>query len=170
MTCRAQILTIVGAAVAVSVALVLASCSAFQRGEKKPSSTPTATPVAAAKPAAVYYSAVEGLKVYSEPSTRSKVVGSLSLHEKVTRTNLDRGYAYVEGAKGGLKGWVLNAQLIWRLPTTAAPAGAEPEAPAAPEAAPAAAEPLPEPAPVQAEPPRPKATPGGVAPSIFNPY
>jgi hypothetical protein len=110
----------------------------------------------------------------------------LALHEKVSRVKLERGYAYVESTKRDLKGWVTNAQLIWRLPTApatgapapeeaqpeepGAPTAEEPEAPAAPEAVPTAAEPLPEPTPVRAKPPRPKATPGGAAPSIFNPY
>ena len=64
----------------------------------------------------MYYAGVEGLKVYSETSASSKVVGTLSLHEKVVRTNLERGYAFVESTERDLKGWVDNAQLLWRLP------------------------------------------------------
>jgi hypothetical protein len=133
----------------------------------------------------VYYAGVDGLKVYSEASSSSKVVGTLSLHEKVVRTNLERGYAFVESTKSELKGWVDNAQLIWRLP--AAPgAGAptnveaepeEPEAPAPEEPTPTAApQPTPTaavfptmvPAPTAA--PRELATPRPLGPSIFNPY
>ena len=149
--------------------------------------TPTPTPQTKAAPATaprVYYAGAE-LKVYGEPSTSSKVVGQLSLYEKVTRSKLERGFAYVESAASGTKGWVINAQLIWRLPgasTTAAPAAAEPqpEEPAGPAVeepqgaeTPAPAEelaPTPTATPVSAARSTPKATPAGVAPSIFNPY
>jgi hypothetical protein len=147
----------------------------------------------------VYYAGVEGMKVYSAASASSKVVGTLSLHEKVTRTGLERGYAYVQSSKTGTKGWVDNAKLIWRLPAApgaaapapeepqpqepsapapeeaqpeepAAPAGEEPPAPEAPEATAAAAEPPPTATPVPAAPAKSAVTPGGVRPSIFNPY
>jgi len=121
------------------------------------------------------------MTVYSEASSSSKVVGQLSLHEKVTRTKLERGFAYVESAKSGVKGWVVNAQLLWRLPKTSsngqAPAQATPEEEEAPAEEAPVAEPTPEPTQAVPEPtkpapaaPRAKATPGGVAPSIFNPY
>jgi hypothetical protein len=187
---------IVRIAVAVSVAISLAGCAAmqqtvdgwFRKATPTPAPTqgPEVTPAVAAAPR-VYYAGTEGLKVYSKPSGSSKVVGELSLHEKVTRFKLERGYAYVESAKGGLKGWVNNSQLIWRLPTTpttTAPATMETEpevapaptaegaqAPAAPEATATLVEatvtPTNTPAPAV---PKPQATPGGVAPSIFNPY
>ncbi len=168
-------------------AVVIAGCASMQQtvsGWFGATPTPQATSAGALAPR-VYYAGIEGLKVYSEPSASAKVVGVLSLHEKVTRTKLESGYAYVESAKA--KGWVKNAQLIWRLPTaptSAAPAPAEPqpeepEAPAAeapqepqvPEPTATAAEPLPAPThtPVPA-PPSSQATPRGVAPSIFNPY
>ena len=130
----------------------------------------------------MYYAGIEGLKVFGEPSASSKVVGALSLHEKVTRTKLERGYAYVESAKSGMKGWVINAQLLWRLPTApktgapapveaqpeepVAPTGEETPAPVAPEATAPAAEQPPTATPVPAAHP----TPPGIAPSIFNPY
>ena len=179
-------------AATLSVAVALAGCATIQQsvGGWFGSTTPTPAPTPQVAPAAaaprVYYAGVEGLKVYSEPSTSSKVIGQLSLHEKVTRSKLERGYAYVESAKSGAKGWVNNAQLLWRLPgtpTTAAPAPAEaqpeepeapaaeePEAPAPPEATATAAEPPPTSTPVPAAPPSSKATPRGVAPSIFDPY
>ena len=108
-----------------------------------PTPTPSPTPkTTAAQAPRVYYAGVEGLKVYSEPSATSKVAGALSLHEKVIRSRLDRGFAFVESTKSGVKGWVNNAQLTWRLPTapaTAAPAPgktlpeeAPPEEPVAP--------------------------------------
>jgi len=169
----------------------LAGCAAMQQtfGGWFGAATPTPTPAAQATPAAavaprVYYAGTEGLKVYSEPSTSAKVVGTLSLHEKVTRTRLERGYAYVESAKSAVKGWVNNAQLIWRLPTTGAapapeeaqpeepatPAAEVPQQPQAPEPTATAAEPAPTATPVAAAPPRPKETPPGVAPSIFDAY
>ena len=177
-------------AAAFSVVLVLASCASVQHtvGGWFGAATPTPSPAPETKAAQprVYYAGAEGLKLYSEPSVSSKVVGSLTLHEKVTRSKVERGYAYVESAKSGVKGWVNNAQLLWRLPTaptTAAPApeaqpeeavaptGEEPQAPVAPEAAATAAEPTAMPTNTAVAAPRsPTATPRGVAPSIFNPY
>jgi hypothetical protein len=161
-------------AVALSMAISLAGCAAMQQriggwfGAATPTPTPTLMPQA--RPAAerrVYYVGAEGLKVYSEPSASSKVVGKLALHEKVTRSRLERGFAYVESTTTGTRGWVNNSRLIWRLPsvpTTSAPAppepGAEepvvpaagqPEAPVAPEAPPGAEE--------QQEPVAPEAPP-----------
>ena len=133
----------------------------------------------AAQAPRVYYAGIEGLKVYNEPSTSSKVVGTLPLHEKVTRTKLDRGWAYVESTKSTVKGWVNNAQLIWRLPgtpTTGTAAAAEPQAeePAAPAEAPQEPQVVEPTAPAAPPPPTatpvPQATPRGAAPSIFNPY
>jgi len=179
-------------AVALAVVLCVTGCAEFKQtvggwfGAATPAPTPAPTPGPQAKAAGprVYY-AGEALKVYSTPSASSKVVGELGLHEKVTRFKLERGFAYVESATSDVKGWVVNAQLIWRLPsgaTTAAPAPseAEPEAPAAeepqappePEAtAPAVEAPtaIPTNTPAAA-PPNPTATPRGAAPSIFDAY
>jgi hypothetical protein len=182
-------------AAAVSVAISLAGCAAMQQtvggwfGKATPTPAPTQAPQVAPAAAAprVYYAGTEGLKVYSKPSGSSKVVGELALHEKVTRFKLESGYAYVESATSGLKGWVDNAKLIWRLPAApaaaapapveaqpeepGAPVGEEPQAPEPPEIAATAAEPTATPTntPVAA-PASLKPTPGGVAPSIFNPY
>jgi hypothetical protein len=126
------------------------------------------TPVAEVTGPSVYYAGTEGMKVYSEPSGSSKVVGQLSRHEKVTRFKLERGYAYVE-SDGGAKGWVNNAQLIWRLPSspsTAAPTAAAPEVE---EPAEALQEPSPTNTPVPGA-PKSQETPAGVAPSIFDAY
>jgi hypothetical protein len=102
----------------------------------------------------VFYSGIAGLRVYSEPTSSSDVVGTLALHEKITRTQVERGYARVWSTRTDVTGWVDNAKLIWRIPaaTTAAPAPAHPEADtsaAPPGATPAVHE---EPAPTQAEP------------------
>jgi hypothetical protein len=187
---RARSLRIGRVVAGLGVALGLTSCSAIQhtvggwfgaiasKVKPKPETT-AATPASAPR---AYYAGVEGLKVYSEASASSKVVGALSLHEKVTRSKLERGYAYVESSKSGLKGWVSNAKLTWRVPTAGAPATveAEPEAPEVPEPQePSGREPTPpaEEAPptpaavtVPAAPPTSTTTPRGIQPSIFNPY
>ncbi len=169
---------------AVVHATLLASCTGVQRtvggwvGSKKPAPETTEAPTPTAR---VYYAGVDGLKVYSEPSTSSKVVGTLALHEKVTRSRLEQGYAYVESSTSGVKGWVINVRLIWHLPTPAArgPAEAQPEAPEATEPeAPEPTAPAEEPptttttttAPAPGAPRRSTTTLPGVPPSIFNPY
>src|SRR5262249_3198212 len=118
----------------------------------------------------------DGLKVYSESSASSKVVGTLALHEKVTRYRVERGYAYVTSSQSGLTGWVSNGQLVWRLPATAAPAPVEEAPEAAEPEAPETSAPEPEPpsttttirAPARSS--SSTIPPGGVPPSIFNPY
>lgn len=180
------------AAAAVGLALTLAGCADvrqrmsgwFSSATPTPAPPPASETKSAATAPRVYFAGSDGLKLYSEPSASSKVLGALSLHEKVTRFKLEHGFAYVESATGGGKGWVINAQLIWRLPsatTTTAPAAAapEPEAPEEPAEEPpqapptpaAAAEPTATPTSTfAAAPPSPQTTPRGVAPSIFNPY
>ena len=164
--------------------LLLTSCTATKptAGRRSVATAPRRTPETMASTPRVYYAGVEGVKVYSEASGSSKVVGRLSLHETVTRSKLERGYAYVESAKSGLKGWVSNAQLIRRVPTAAAPvpAEAEPDAPTAAEPQePSGPEPTP---PAEETPPTVTATTvraasptsttiaHGITPSIFNPY
>jgi hypothetical protein len=152
-----------------------------------PTPTPTAAPASAAarapKPKTarrIYYATADGTSVYAAPSSSSSVVGSLSLNEKVLRARVDRGYALIESTKTGVKGWVDNARLTWKAPGTQprtapaapAPPSEEPEA-AEEEGEDAQPEPAPESTPTIAEPtavPTRKPTPGGVGPSIFNPY
>ncbi len=134
------------------------------------------------------------MTVHSNPTAAAKIVGRLALHEKVSRTQLERGYAYVTSATSGISGWVDNAQLIWRLSDAGAPAAAPASAPAAdaatapsapPDTAPAddAAALPPSPVPTAtAEPaaPPPTAVPTAVptvqapaskpAPEMFDPY
>jgi hypothetical protein len=170
----------------VGILTVLASCTTTRQTRgTAPTAEQTTSPATASQAPRVYYAGADGLKVYSEASSSSKVVGTLSLHERVVRTSLERGYAFVESSQSSLKGWVDNAQLIWRLPpasTTGAPTNVEaqpeePEAPAPEEPTPTAApEPTPTaavfptmvPAPTAA--PRELPTPRAVGPSIFNPY
>jgi hypothetical protein len=122
-----------------------------------------------------FYSATAGLPVHAEPAGTSAVVGRLSLHERVERSELAHGYAHVVSA-GGVEGWVDNAKLVWRIPAAtkapAAPATApaaviEPPAPPEPEPTPAAAPAAPAVVPAAAEapaaapdpPPAPSAAP-----------
>jgi hypothetical protein len=118
-----------------------------------------------------YYAAADGLPVRADASASAKVVGRLGLHEKVTRTQVDRGYAHVV-AGSGVEGWVDNAQLLWRLPAAAAappaPAPTETEAvKTEPEPAPAT---QPAPAPRPAAPPQPPADPSKPNPTVFDPF
>ncbi len=117
----------------------LAGCSAlrplsrvFQGDETKP---------AASTSEATYYTSEVGVKLYSEPRFSSSSVATLPLHQKVYRSKLEKGFAYVSVEGTGQTGWVDNGKLIWRLPahpaatvkpgdseTTLAPtAGPEPE-------------------------------------------
>ena len=104
---RARSTRIARVAAALAIAILLASCAATQKtvggwfGAATPTPPPTPTAPTGARAPRVYYAGVEGVKVYSEPSTSSKVVGTLSLHEKVMRTKLERGYAFVESATSG---------------------------------------------------------------------
>jgi len=157
------------------------------------------TPPPAASQGTIYYSAVDGLPVHADAARSAKVVGKLALHQKVVRSRLEAGWAYVDA--DGVSGWVDNAQLIWRLPDAgaapaAAPAKTAQQQPAAPdttgatvppnptatpvESAPAptaeptvepapTATPAPSPAPTTA-PTAPPAAPKKAAPDIFDPY
>src|SRR5262245_27371335 len=116
-TRRAWRSRVVHATAALGALILFARCKTTrQTPGMGPTAEPTKSQTTASQAPRLYYAGVEGLKVYSEPSTSSRVAGTLSLHEKVVRTNLERGYAFVESSQSGLKGWVDNAQLIWRLP------------------------------------------------------
>jgi len=180
MSGRGRISWTGGAAGALGVVLVLGGCAAVEQrvggwfGKKPPPPSPASGTTATQKPR-VYYAGVDGLEVHNEPSASSTVIGTLSLHEKVTRASVEHGYAHVTSASG-LTGWVSNAQLIWRLPTTAAPAPAE-AAPEPPEPeTPEPTAPAPEPPPTTTTTRTPNPTTSstiptrGVPPSIFNPY
>jgi hypothetical protein len=165
----------------VAASIALGGCASVRQtmsgwfGDDSAAETPTP---AAAQQASTYYSAVEGLTIYAEASRSSKVVGHLALHQRVTRSQLENGYAYIAADKGGLSGWVDNAQLIWRLPAAAAsPAPSAP--PALQGAAPADATAPPAAEPTEIPPtaaPTPTATvaaqaaPPKPAPKMFDPY
>ena len=106
---------------------------------------------AAQGPPRTAYAAVDRVEVHGEPEASSPVQGVLTLHERVTRYQSERGFAYVEG-EGNLAGWVREQQLVATLPRAPRPAETEPSA---------------EPAPEQEPPPAPDAEP---EPSVFDPY
>lgn len=83
-----------------------------------------------AKAGSVYFAAVDGLPVMDAPKAGARVVGTLRLHQKVTRSTVENGYAKVKASTGGLEGWVLNAKLIWRLPSAPVSSRAGGDAPA----------------------------------------
>ena len=163
-------------------AMALGGCASVRQsiggwfGETPP---PEATAAAArqgqtsAVESLTYYAAVEGLTVYAEASESSKVVGHLALYEKVVRSRLERGYAYVSAAKGGLTGWVDNAKLVWRVPASTATEAADRAEPSATSGAPAA-EPTPTSTPeTQAPPtlaPTPPPTRTVAAPQQYEPF
>lgn len=70
---------------------------------------------ASAKVEGVFYSAVDGLAVRDAASGSARTVGRLALHQKVTRSKVDRGFAHVKA--GSLEGWVDNSKLVWKLPS-----------------------------------------------------
>lgn len=108
---------------------------------------------------AVYYAGVTRLPVHAAPAPSSKVVGWLALHERVTRSRVEGGYARISATDRGLSGWVDNAHLLWRLPAAgAAPSSPAPEPVEARDVAPEPA-PVPDPVPASAPEPAPVAEP-----------
>jgi hypothetical protein len=71
-----------------------------------------------------YYVINGGLPVRAAASASAKVLGHLFQHEKVIRTRLEKGYAYIATADGRLAGWVDNNRLDWRKPAGKKPAKA----------------------------------------------
>jgi len=93
---------------------LLAGCSAlgplrgvFEGDETKP---------AASTSEGTYYTSEVGVKLYSEPGLSSSSVATLPLHQKVHRSKLEKGFAYVRVEGTEQTGWVDNGKLIWRLP------------------------------------------------------
>lgn len=122
---------------ALVAAVALSGCAVFDQLSSDWFGAETTTPVPTPPQLGEsFYSSADGLPMHFLPSGSSQVVGRLALHEHVTRTDVQRGYAHVV-ADNGLEGWVDNAKLLWRLPPTAAPAGTPAPAPlvtSAPEA------------------------------------
>lgn len=166
-----------------ALTLALAGCATIDSAER----------AITGKQSETFYSASAGLPVRNAAFVTSKVISRLALHEKVTRTEVDRGFAHIVTEKG-VDGWVDNAQLLWRLPSAAPatpdskqspkavheepiapsePATAEPAPVVKPEpepdpapAATQAAEPAPAPAAEPDPPPAPKKKP----PATYDPF
>ncbi len=123
----------------------------------------------AAKEKGVFYAGADGLAVREAPKSSGKVIGTLSLHQKVVRSKVTDGYALVRVSGGDLAGWVVNAKLLWKLPQ-ATPAVEAEEAPAeetaTPTEPPAEAPPT-EPATEAPKEQTPKPRSGA---SVFDPY
>jgi len=66
------------------------------------------------QPPAVYYVAVEGLKLYPEPRFSKKDITDLPWNEKVLRYKLSKGFAYIKVVRTGNMGWVENSCLSWK--------------------------------------------------------
>lgn len=128
----------------------------------------------------VFYAAVDGLTVRDAAKSSAKIVGRLSLHQKVNRSKVRDGYAFVQVPGSDVAGWVVNSKLLWKLPNDAAAAAPVPadatseNSPAAVEGGPAPAEqtpaPAPEPSTPQSETPKPPASKPRSGASVFDPY
>jgi hypothetical protein len=121
-----------------------------------------------AKQEGVFFAGEGGLTVRDAPKASGKIIGQLSLHQKVVRSKVTDGYALVRVVDGGLAGWVVNAKLLWKLPGSQ-PAAAVEETPVASEETPPPPEAsqTPPPAPEAPKAPAPKSRTGA---SVFDPY
>lgn len=67
----------------------------------------------------IRFAADKGLAVHEEASGSSPTVGRLTLNEKVIRSRVNRGFAYVTAPASGLAGWADDSRLVRTLPNTA---------------------------------------------------
>jgi hypothetical protein len=167
-----------------SFCTVFAACAVGQSVQQRSAKPPEAVSAQPAETApVVYYVGVDQLAVYSEPRSSSSPLTQLPLYQKVYRSKMEKGYAYIKVEGSEVTGWVDNARLIWRLPpprqqapTKTEEQAAKPvQAPAAEEKAPTpttaaeAAEPEPTPtaaeAPTEQKPISPTAAPTSVSPA-----
>ena len=63
-----------------------------------------------------YFAGVADLSVRDGPKLSAKLVGHLTLHQKVLRSTVTNGYARVRVPDGSLHGWVVSAKLLRKLP------------------------------------------------------
>jgi hypothetical protein len=94
---------------AIVIGALLAGCGA--RNGPPPSQGTT-------RPVTVY--ATGALPVHATPSADAKVVGRLAPNARVTRTQVDRGWARIEGDK--VEGWVDASRLTAEAPAATSPA------------------------------------------------
>ena len=64
-----------------------------------------------------YFAGVADLPVRDGPKLSAKLVGHLTLHQRVLRSTVANGYARVRVPDGSLHGWVVSAKLLRKLPT-----------------------------------------------------
>jgi hypothetical protein len=101
-----------------SFCTVFAACTGGQSIQQRWARSPEAvSPQPAEAAPLVYYTGVDELVVYSEPRSSASQLTKLSLHQKVYRYKMEKGYAYIKVEGSGVDGWVDNARLIWRLPS-----------------------------------------------------
>ena len=97
-------------------------CSTGQRFLSQPPEPARASePARVQAPASAelpYYASRPGMKVYSVPRRGSRVLATLTRHQKVLRSDVQRGYARIRTPDGRIQGWVDNGLLIWRLPAS----------------------------------------------------
>ena len=100
----------------------MSGCTTGQRFLSQPpepalsrASAPVRAPASAELP---YYASRPDLKVYSAPRRGSRVLATLTRHQKVLRSEVQRGYARIRTPDGRIQGWVDNGLLIWRLPAS----------------------------------------------------
>jgi hypothetical protein len=70
-----------------------------------------------------YFVGVADLSVRDGPKLSAKLVGHLTLHQKVLRSTVSNGYARVRVPDGSLHGWVIDAKLLRKLPAEEEPPG-----------------------------------------------
>ena len=63
-----------------------------------------------------YFAGVADLSVRDGPKLSAKLIGHLTLHQKVLRSTVTNGYARVRVPDGSLHGWVVSAKLLRKLP------------------------------------------------------
>jgi hypothetical protein len=63
-----------------------------------------------------YFAGIADLSVRDGPKLSAKLVGHLTLHQKVLRSTVTNGYARVRVPDGSLHGWVVSAKLLRKLP------------------------------------------------------
>jgi len=80
---------------AVAAAIALAGCSMLHSAEQSVFGEKGET----------CYSGRAGLDVRASAFVTSKAIGHLALHEKVTGTKTERGFAHIESGRSGLEGW-----------------------------------------------------------------
>jgi hypothetical protein len=63
-----------------------------------------------------YFAGVADLPVRDGPKLSAKLVGHLTLHQRILRSTVTNGYARVRVPEGSLHGWVVSAKLLRTLP------------------------------------------------------